>query len=110
MSGHNFAGDETAGQDRKGAEYMKKTLAVTHKQLFEHMAKTIGERKRVVLAIAGSKKEPGFSYTVGNQEKQLPELLIIGNFKPDDMCLLLNKLSDAMLEAGEAAKDGSEIS
>ncbi len=89
---------------------MKKRIQMRHEDLFSHMASTIAGNKRVTLAIAGTKKEPGFFYTIGNQEKQLPELLVIGNFQASDMCTLLNNLSDAMLKAGEAPKDGSEIS
>jgi hypothetical protein len=88
---------------------MKKRIEISHADLFRSMANMIATSKRVTMAIAKSRKEPSFFYTIGNQEKQLPELLIIGNFKPQDMCSILNTLSDAMAEAKEPAKDGSTI-
>jgi hypothetical protein len=79
---------------------MKKRIEISHSDLFRSMANMIAASKRVTVAIAKSKKEPAFFYTIGNQEKQLPELLIIGNFKPQDMCSILNALSDLMIEFG----------
>jgi hypothetical protein len=88
---------------------MKKRMTVTHEAMFQHMANIIATQKRVTLAITGTKKEPGFCYTIGNQEKQLPELLVIGNFKPGHMCDLLNILSEKMIENASAYKDGELV-
>ncbi len=89
---------------------MKKRMNILHEDLFRHIANMIDQGNRAVMAIAKTRKEPGFFYTIGNQEKRLPELLIIGNFNSQQMCTLLNTLSNAMLEAKEPAKDGSQIS
>jgi hypothetical protein len=87
---------------------MKKRIEISHADLFRSMANMIATSKRVTMAIAKSKKEPAFFYTIGNQEKQLPELLLIGNFKPDATCELLNVLSDMMIRA-EVFKDGETV-
>jgi hypothetical protein len=87
---------------------MKKRVTTTHEDLLNHMANMIAKSKRVTLAINGTRKEPSFFYTIGNQEKQLPELLVIGNFKADAMSWLLNELSNKML-AGETMLDGELI-
>ena len=87
---------------------MKKRVAISHSDLFRSIGNTIAKDKRVIMAIAKSRKEPAFFYTIGNQEKQLPELLIIGNFKSSDICGILNVLSDYMLEDG-AYKSGDPI-
>ncbi len=87
-----------------------KKIQVSHDDLFSSMANMIAQAKRVCLAISGTSKEPSFFYTIGNQEKQLPELLVIGNFKADAMCTMLNTLSDAMLEARCLPLEGSQIS
>ena len=77
---------------------MKKRLQITHEDFFRSMANMIAASKRVTMAIAKTKKKPAFFYTIGNQEKQLPELLIIGNFNTQDICNTLNILSDKMLQ------------
>jgi len=88
---------------------MKKRIEISHSDLFRSMANMIATSKRVTMAIAKSKKEPAFFYTIGNQEKQLPELLIIGNFNPNQMCVALNQLSDKMLQQGNFT-DGEAVS
>jgi hypothetical protein len=50
----------------------------------------------------------GFSYTVGNAARGLPELLILGAYSPD-ICSALHKLSEKLVERGCAFSDGEEI-
>ena len=87
---------------------MKKRVEISHSDLFRSMANVIAASKRVTMAIAKSRKEPAFFYTIGNQEKQLPELLVIGNFKSIDMCTILTTLSDNMIKDG-VYKSGDAI-
>jgi hypothetical protein len=96
-----------SNQFNKG-NIVKKTINVSHEELFSAMAHMIALNKRATIAVAGTKKLPPFFYTIGNQEKQLPELLIIGNFKPDDMCGILNVVSDMMIGVG-AFGDGEKV-
>lgn len=88
---------------------MKKRIEVSHAALFEHMAKTIASHERVVLAVARTRREPAFQYTVGNQEKGLPELLLIGNYSQEAGGALLNQLSAQMKERRAAFADGEQI-
>jgi hypothetical protein len=50
----------------------------------------------------------GFSYTVGNAARGLPELLILGAYWPG-IGNVLNDLSDKLVERGCAFSDGEEI-
>jgi hypothetical protein len=73
------------------------------------IARTIERYDRQVLAIAPEKKALGFYYTIGNSLKDLPELLLIGNFEPKAATSVLNKLSDKMVEAGRRFLNGERV-
>ena len=75
-----------------------KKLQTAHKEFFSHIANVIAKNKRQIIGVIPSKKELGFAYTIGNQEKGLPELLLIGNFDSESIAAILNQLSDRMLE------------
>lgn len=75
---------------------------------YEAMAKTIATHERQILYVGRSLKEPAFAYTIGNQEKDLPELLMLGNFPPDAACMVLNALSDFMIKHARCFDDGEE--
>jgi hypothetical protein len=86
-----------------------KEIKSTMNEFYQHMANVIAEKKRIILAIPNNKKEPGFFYTIGNQEKGSPELLVIGNFDPDAITILLNELSEKLLEQGKPFNNGELI-
>lgn len=44
--------------------------------------------------------KPAFIYTIGNSELGLPELLQIGNFRPEDTGQILNILGERMRDQG----------
>ena len=86
-----------------------KHVKATHKEFFSHMASSIAKNKRQIISVSHTKKEPGFAYTVGNQEKQLPELLLIGTFDTESVCLILHQLSEKMLETKQPFLDDSLV-
>jgi hypothetical protein len=88
---------------------MKKVTA-THAELFQQIAQNIATHKRQIVGVVGDKKQPAFAYTIGNQEKGLPELLLIGNFDAGMMATILDKLSDQLLLQGKPFDNGSLIS
>ena len=77
--------------------------------LYSHIANVIAKHKRIVMAIPGNKKNPSFFYTIGNQEKNIPELLLLGNFEPDSITAALNALSDLLVERGKPFDEGELI-
>ena len=74
------------------------------------IAQTIQQHGRQVLAIAPEGNSPGFYYTIGNAAKEVPELLIIGNFEPKAATAILNTLSEQMIEAGKRFSNGQRVS
>lgn len=50
--------------------------------------------------------EPGFTYTIGNVDRGLPELLLIGDFPSRIAAGLLNELGAKMREAGKPLPTG----
>jgi len=50
--------------------------------------------------------EPGFTYTIGNADRGLPELLLIGNFPSHIAAGLLNELDAKMREVGKPLPTG----
>lgn len=72
------------------------------------MAQTIADEKRQLIAVSGDKKGKPFTYTIGNQEKGYPELLLIG-IADDQSGHLLNLLSDRMLEQRRPYHDGELV-
>lgn len=85
---------------------MTKRSTVPHEALFMQIAKNITENKRQVLWVGKTTKQPAFGYTIGNQEKLLPELLLIANIPGDLFHTVLNALSDFMLQRRMAFSDG----
>jgi hypothetical protein len=75
---------------------------------YHAIAETIAKHERQILYVGRSLKEPSFAYTIGNQEKDLPELLMLGNFHPEACCAVLNALSDLMIKQGRCFTDGEE--
>ncbi len=76
---------------------------------YRDMAHVIAEHQRQLIAVPRSKTSPGFIYTVGNQEKALPELLLIG-VTGTMVSWLVNDLCNKMVEARKPFKDGEEVS
>ena len=87
-----------------------KRINATHVQLFQQIAQTIAQHKRQVVGVIGDKKTPAFAYTIGNQERNLPELLLIGNFDGGMVAAVLDKLSDKLLEQGKPFDNGELVS
>jgi hypothetical protein len=50
--------------------------------------------------------DPGFTYTIGNADRGLPELLLIGDFPPRIAAGLLNELGATMREDGKPPATG----
>ena len=88
----------------KGSKVKKKQ--VEHEALFVIIANNIKTHKRQIIGVGASTKEPAFAYTIGNQEKGLPELLLIGNFHPNITHGILTTVSDSMIEQKASFKDG----
>lgn len=74
-----------------------KRLEVSHLELLGRIAANIANEKRQIIGVLGTGKHPPFAYTIGNQEKLLPELLILGNFAASETNTILCDLSDKML-------------
>ncbi|MCV9964195.1 DUF4262 domain-containing protein [Pararhizobium sp. BT-229] len=47
-----------------------------------------------------------FFYTIGNAERGLPELLLIGGFRPEIAMHMLNEIAQYMRERGKAPEEG----
>jgi hypothetical protein len=50
-----------------------------------------------------------FGYSIGNTNKGLPELLLVGNIEPRYMMALINTLSQKMLDRGRKFDDGELV-
>lgn len=87
-----------------------KKLQASRDQFFTHIANMIKEHKRMIIGVPHTKKEIGFYYTIGNQEKRLPELLLLGNFNGEDAALVLNALSEKMIDEKRVFENGEEVS
>ena len=59
--------------------------------VYKAMEKNIKEYGRQIIAVAGDRKTKPFFYTIGNHNHNVPELLVIGNFNPNQICQLLNR-------------------
>lgn len=80
------------------------------KKFYHDMGQTIAKHKRLVMSVCPRDTgEIGFTYTIGNQERGLPELLIIG-FWGSPYGGLLDTLSDMMIERGEPFAHGELVS
>lgn len=76
---------------------MTKRTSVPHEALFHQIANNIKAHKRQILWVGRTTKAPAFGYTIGNQEKQLPELLLIANIPGDMFHLVLDTMSEFMV-------------
>ena len=76
---------------------------------YKDIQDTIKDHKRMVLAVHGDRSIDGspyaFSYTIGNHERGLPELLVIGSIKGT----YLNEMSERMIKQGKAFDHGEVI-
>jgi hypothetical protein len=62
---------------------------------------------RIVIAVPNGNNS--FSYTVGNCQRGLPELLIVGPFEPTGIRSVLNVMTDKMIERGSAFEENTLI-
>src|SRR5262245_12591297 len=62
-----------------------------------------------VFPVKGSKDpiNEAFIYSIGNAERGLPELLVVGSF---EMGFVVNRLSEIMIERGGKFEDGELVS
>ena len=74
-----------------------------------HIKDTIEREERQILAIGPDGKSPPFFYSIGNHLKGLPELLLIGPWKPDLGMQALNLLSTQMLERKGPFGNGEQV-
>ncbi|CAM5290854.1 hypothetical protein ATER59S_00536 [Aquamicrobium terrae] len=56
--------------------------------------------------VFGDGSDPSFTYTIGNADRGLPELLLIGDFPSDIAAGLLNELGAKMREDGKPLATG----
>ena len=56
--------------------------------------------------VFGDRPDPGFTYTIGNTDRGLPELLLIGDFPSHIAAGLLNELGAKMREDGKPLATG----
>jgi hypothetical protein len=68
----------------------------------------IENHKRSVICVGADEDNPSFAYTIGNQRRGLPELLVIGVDAAG--AGILNRLSDMMIERGCAFGDSELVS
>lgn len=71
------------------------------------IARNIARSGQHLFAIGGGNGSEPFFYTIGNHEKGLPELLVIGKFSPDVMGAMLNHMCDQQRKLGKAFPEGS---
>jgi hypothetical protein len=69
----------------------------------ERIAASIETHGQFLMAVMRDPQDgaPAFVYTIGNASRGLPELLLVGNFRPDDVGMILNCLGDIMRERRE---------
>lgn len=82
------------------------TEAQANPKYNEAIKQKIAEMGRVIVLQEGSKKERPYYYTIGNHEKGLPELLLIGKIQEDYGVKILTDLSNVLNERGVAFADG----
>lgn len=75
---------------------------------FQTMAKLIAKNGRAVQSVPATQLQRGFAYTVGNQEKGYPELLILGAWG-ETAGAILDALSRLMLARKKAFTDGELV-
>jgi hypothetical protein len=85
---------------------MTKQMTVSHEALFAQIAQNIKAHKRQILWVGKTSKSPSFAYTIGNQEKQLPELLLIANIPGEMFHLVLDSVSEFMVQNKRRFTDG----
>ncbi len=71
-----------------------------------NIAEDIQQYQRSIVCVGREDDTPAFAYTVGNQLRGLPELLVVGTSDGG----FLNLLSDKMIERGRAFDDGEVMS
>lgn len=70
---------------------------------------SIEKHGRHLMGVGGSPTEMPFVYSIGNHERGLPEVLIVGHLHPRDMVDLGNAFSEKMQELGRGFTDGELI-
>ena len=81
---------------------------IDHSEFYKQIGETIAEHGRQVIAVGGDRKHKPFFYTIGNHDKGLPELLLIGPFRPDMIMNVLNELSEKTILTGKPFFDGEQ--
>jgi hypothetical protein len=77
-----------------------------HSEFHTDTAEHIREYGRSIISVFdGEGDEIPFAYTIGNTERGLPELLVIGTTK----AYFLNNLSQLMIDRGSPFKDGELV-
>lgn len=76
-------------------------------QFHINIATHIAAAGQSVVSVPGARGGHGFSYTIGNTLRGLPELLLIGSFDPRQACIILNALGEHMRKAGKPFEDGT---
>jgi hypothetical protein len=74
-------------------------------KFYKSVTETINRVGRIIIGVPGDEDGPGFSYTIGNHLKGVPELLVVGHSHAD----FLNGLSVLMCATGKAFEDGKTI-
>jgi hypothetical protein len=75
-------------------------------EFYRAIAENIDEYGQHVQGVFGEGDILPFFYTIGLTEQELPELLLIGGFAPEDGAAVLNWLGEAMRERGRPFNDG----
>lgn len=73
----------------------------------EHIEKMIKDHGRIIIGVFGDEEEPPFQYTIGNHDKSLPELVLIGS---SDDTHILNAMSDIMIGRKGPFRDNELVS
>jgi Domain of unknown function (DUF4262) len=93
-------------KDEKRLEAYRRSLKP--RAFYKDLRDIIRSKGRMVLAVCPTSEEDEmipFSYTIGNQAKGLPELLVIGSPKGT----YLNEMSERMIKQGKAFDHGEVI-
>lgn len=78
------------------------------KRLFERVRGDITTYGQSLISVMGEGDDPPFIYTIGNHEKNLPELLIIG-IGGEQAGALMNELCEKMVAQGIGFADNSFV-
>ena len=94
--------------DVLGKGERRQALKTPEQRMHEDIAENIRRAGQHIAAVFPRRGESGehFFYTIGNAERRLPELLLIGNFSPEIVMHALNLLAEKMRKSEKPLPEG----